>query len=150
MIGLSGRRMLPRSRKVQSVPCFGSVEFVTCLWIACAICSTLLATAEGFHIFTRYGKQHEPRAGSLIWSRYGRSDGPHKLHVSLQKYAEMEPREYRFYLGSRYGKRSSPDYRTVSSVDRFSAALSFMDHVDGVDLDAENDASNGSDPQPLS
>ncbi|XP_076293314.1 uncharacterized protein LOC143215241 [Lasioglossum baleicum] len=140
--------MLPRSRKVQSVPCFGSVEFVTCVWIACALL-TLLASAEGFHILTRYGKRHEPHAGSLIWSRYGRSDGSQNVGMPLPKLVEVVPRENRFYLG-RYGKRSSPDYRTVSSVDRFSAVLGFMGHTGHVSFDRELDANQGSDPEFLS
>ncbi|XP_076656506.1 uncharacterized protein LOC143361091 [Halictus rubicundus] len=145
---LSGRRMLPRSRKVQSVLCFRSVEFVTCVWIACAVL-ILLASAEGFHIPTRYGKRHEPRAGSLIWTRYGRSGDAQKIAMLLPKFVEMVPRENRFYLSSRYGKRSSSNCRSVSSMDRFSGNLGFMDHAGNVVLDRELDANNASDPEFL-
>ncbi|XP_078034260.1 uncharacterized protein LOC144468569 [Augochlora pura] len=135
--------MHPRSRKVQSVPCFGSVEFATCVWIACAVL-TLLASTEGFRILDRYGKRHEPRVDPLMWLRYGRSDG------SLSNAVEVMPRENRLFLNIRYGKRSSPDHRTVSSVDRFGAVLGLVGRAGRVELVREIDASNASDPEFLS
>lgn len=67
--------------------------------------------------------------------RYGRSEsGVEKASKSqLAKLVEAEvPRIDRFVWGGRYDdrKRSPPDYRPVSSVNRFSAVLDFMDQVD--------------------
>nr|XP_033336256.1 uncharacterized protein LOC117226234 [Megalopta genalis] len=137
--------MHPRSRKVQTVPCFGSVEFATCVWIACAVL-TLLASAEGFRILDRYGKRHEPRVDPLMWLRYGRSDGSQN-GMPLPNAVDAMPRKNRLFLNIRYGKRSSPDYRTVSSVDRFNAVLGFVGRDESV---REIDASNASDPEFLS
>ncbi|XP_029039157.1 uncharacterized protein LOC114874224 [Osmia bicornis bicornis] len=137
--------MFPRGRKIQLIPCFGSVEIVTCLWIACAVL-TLVASQPNFYI-GRYGKRQEPRADSLFvsGSRYGRSQNLQKSSEYLPKLVEVVPRMDRFFLGSRYGKRSPLDYRTVSSVNRFSAVLNFMDQVNHVNLDRDNDARNGND-----
>ncbi|XP_076638902.1 uncharacterized protein LOC143351036 [Colletes latitarsis] len=141
--------MLSRGKRAQLVPCFGSVEFAMCLWIACAVL-TLVASHPNFYTL-RYGKRHEPRAGNLfpLGSRYGRSDGFQKDGKSLPKLVQVVPRVDRFFWGSRYGKRSSPDYRTVSSVNQFSAVLDFMDRVNEVNLEQQNDASNVNDPDLL-
>ncbi|XP_076390989.1 uncharacterized protein LOC105662382 isoform X2 [Megachile rotundata] len=137
--------MFLRGRKAQLVPCFGSVEILTCLWIASAVL-TLVASQPNFYI-SRYGKRQEPRAESLfmLGSRYGRSENVQKGSEFLPKLVEVVPRMDRFFLGSRYGKRSPSDYRTVSSVNRFSAVLNFMDQVNHVNLDRDNDANNGND-----
>lgn len=76
--------------------------------------------------------------------RYGReSESGMASKSQLAKLVEAEvPRIDRFVWGGRYdGKRSPPiDYRPVSSVNRFSAVLDFMDQVD---LDREkNDLGN--------
>lgn len=76
--------------------------------------------------------------------RYGReSESGVASKSQLAKLVEAEvPRIDRFVWGGRYdGKRSPPiDYRPVSSVNRFSAVLDFMDQVD---LDREkNDLGN--------
>ncbi|XP_076181753.1 uncharacterized protein LOC143153955 [Ptiloglossa arizonensis] len=143
--------MLPRGRKIQLVPCFGSIEFAMCLWIACTIL-TLVASQQSFYNHNWYGKRHEPRAGSVLvsGSRYGRSDGFQKDGKSLPKLVQVVPRVDRFFWSNRFGKRSPPDYRTVSSVNRFSAVLDFMDRVNEVDLERDNDASNVNDPDLLS
>ncbi|KAK1117989.1 hypothetical protein K0M31_015439 [Melipona bicolor] len=114
-----------------------------CLWVACAVL-TLVASQQKFYIQGRYGKRQEPRAVSdafyVSGGRYGRNENSQKTSKSLPKLVEVEvPRIDRFFWGGRYGKRSPPDYRTVSSVNRFSAMLNFMDQVD---LDRENDVSN--------
>ncbi|XP_053972714.1 uncharacterized protein LOC128873280 [Hylaeus volcanicus] len=143
--------MLSRGRKAQLMPCFGSVEFTTCLWIACAVL-TLVASQPSYYSHSRYGKRHEPRAGSVFvsGSRYGRSDGFQNEGKPLPKLVQVVPRMDRFFWGSRYGKRSPSDYRTVSSVNRFSAVLDFMDRVNEVDLGRDNDANNVNDPDLLS
>ncbi|XP_073968096.1 uncharacterized protein [Bombus fervidus] len=136
--------MLSRRGKTQLVPCFGTIEIVMCLWIACMVL-TLVASQQKFYIQGRYGKRQEPRTDSFFVSggRYGRSENMQKVSKSLPKLVEVEvPRIDRFFWGSRYGKLSPPDYRTVSSVNRFSAILNFMDQVN---LDRENDASNRND-----
>ncbi|XP_006611109.1 uncharacterized protein LOC102677466 [Apis dorsata] len=136
--------MHSRGRKMQLVPCFGGVEIVLCLWITSAVL-TLVASQQKFYIQGRYGKRQEPRTDSFYVSggRYGRSEnGMEKASKSqLAKLVEVEvPRIDRFVWGGRYGKRSPPDYhRPISSVNRFSAVLDFMDRVD---LDRENDLSN--------
>nr|UES72892.1 RYamide [Carausius morosus] len=65
--------------------------------------AVLLASAQQFQDNSRYAKRDEvavpARGGSHVWSsRYGRS-GNH---------AEVTLRNDRFFLGSRYGKRSDP------------------------------------------
>ncbi|KAK9307090.1 hypothetical protein QLX08_002427 [Tetragonisca angustula] len=135
--------MFSRCRKTQLVPCFSSIEIVMCLWVACAVL-TLVASQQKFYIQGRYGKREEPRAASdafyVSGGRYGRNENSQKTSKSLPRLVEVEvPRIDRFFWGDRYGKRSPPDYRTVSSVNRFSAVLNFMDQVD---LDRENDISN--------
>ncbi|CAL7933273.1 unnamed protein product [Xylocopa violacea] len=140
--------MLSRNRKAQLVPCFGSVEVVVCLWVASAVL-TLVASQQKFYIQGRYGKRQEPHADSFFVSggRYGRSESLQRESKSLPKLVEMVPRMERYYWDSRYGKRIPPDYRPLSSVNRFSAVLNFMDQID---LDRENDASNGNDLDLLS
>ncbi|XP_076763689.1 uncharacterized protein LOC143431068 [Xylocopa sonorina] len=135
--------MLSRNRKARFVPCFGSVEVVVCLWVACAVL-TLVASQQKFYIQGRYGKRQEPHADSFFISggRYGRSGSK-----SLPKLVEIVPRVDRYYWDSRHGKRVPQDYRPLSSVNRFSAVLDFMDQID---LDRENDASNENDLDPLS
>lgn len=76
--------------------------------------------------------------------RYGRSE---RVSKALPKLVEMVPRMDRFYWGSRYGKRSSQDYRTVASVNRFSAVLNFMNQVK---LDRQNEARTGTNFDLLS
>ncbi|OAD55358.1 hypothetical protein WN48_04872 [Eufriesea mexicana] len=140
--------MLSRGRKAQFAPWFSSVEIVMCLWITCAVL-TLVASQQKFYIQGRYGKRQEPRADSFYISggRYGRSEHLQKPSKSLPKLVEVEvPRIERYLWGGRYGKRPTPDYRTVSSVNRFSAVLNFMDQVD---LDRENDVSDRNDLDPL-
>ncbi|CAD1474552.1 unnamed protein product [Heterotrigona itama] len=133
--------MLSRCRKTQLIPCFSSIEIVMCLWVVCAVL-TLVASQQKFYIQGRYGKRQEPRADAFYVSggRYGRNENSQETSKSLPKLVEVEvPRIDRFFWNGRYGKHSPPDYRSVSSVNRFSAVLNFMDQVD---LDRENDASN--------
>ncbi|XP_017877564.1 uncharacterized protein LOC108623518 [Ceratina calcarata] len=139
--------MISRGRKPQLVPYFGSVEMVICLWITCAIL-TLVASQQKFYIQGRYGKRHEPHAESFFVSggRYGRSENLGR-ESKLPKLVEVVPRTDRLFWDSRYGKRSPPDYRPVSSVNRFSAVLNFMDQIN---LDRENEPSNGNDLDLLS
>lgn len=69
----------------------------------------------------------------FVPARFGRSEGV-KRPKSSPKLFEIEPRVDRFFLGSRYGKRSSPvvpqrappealNYR------RFEAAIAYLDRI---------------------
>ncbi|XP_076680543.1 uncharacterized protein LOC143375397 [Andrena cerasifolii] len=141
--------MVSRGGKALLVPCFGSVEFVTCLWIACAVL-TLVASHQNFYIPSRYGKRHEPRAVAdglfVSGSRYGRSAVLQRGGKSLPKFVEQEPREGQSFWVTRYGKRSPPDYRSVAPVNRFSAVLDFMDRVHRINLQKDASKGNGFDP----
>lgn len=81
----------------------------------------------------------------ITGGRYGRSDALQKGSKLLPKLMELKPREDRSFWVTRYGKRSPQDYRTVSSVNRFSAVLDFMDRVHRVDLDQDDDKGNDLD-----
>lgn len=135
----SKRVMVLHGRKTRMMPGFGiSVEFVTCLWITCAIL-TLVASDRTFYP-QRIGKRLELREEPFIpGSRYGRSGGQGKNGNAMPKLVEIVPRMDRFFWGSRYGKRVPLQYQSASSLNRFTAVLDYMDREN----EMENDRGHG-------
>ncbi|XP_076241395.1 uncharacterized protein LOC143183636 [Calliopsis andreniformis] len=138
--------MLSRGRKIQLVPCFNSVEFVMCLWIACAVL-TLVASHQSFYTH-RYGKRFEPRIVAdnsfITGSRYGRSD-PSQKCKKVPTFQEVQPPVDMSTQLNRYEERIPQDFRTASFENRLSAILDFMYRANGADLERDDDKGNDLD-----
>ncbi|OXU24064.1 hypothetical protein TSAR_002118 [Trichomalopsis sarcophagae] len=82
----------------------------------------------------RYGRSEDRSSGKFFSpGRYGRSKG-HKNPKELSKFFEIKPRVDQFFIGSRYGKRSSSMLEPQAPLEalnyqRFEAAIDYLDRI---------------------
>ncbi|GFG36065.1 hypothetical protein Cfor_02598 [Coptotermes formosanus] len=92
------------------------------LLVTLLICSLVILASSGqFYASGRYGKRGELSLRSMFWSgsRYGRSNGAGggRRQQGRSSPVEVAVRNDRFFIGSRYGKRSEePPATTDGSV----------------------------------
>ncbi|XP_046614821.1 uncharacterized protein LOC124302573 [Neodiprion virginianus] len=112
----------------------GGFEMTAWIWIGCTV-ATLVTSQQNFYTNGRYGKRQDPEEASSFWSgsRYGRSgvSGADKEKIEeAGKDMEVSPRTDRFFLGSRYGKRTFSNNERVDSLKHFKTTLDFLISVD--------------------
>ncbi|XP_048515067.1 uncharacterized protein LOC105683582 [Athalia rosae] len=118
--------------------CSMTIEITAWIWIVYMV--TTVVTAQNFYTNGRYGKRQDPGQGFSFWSgsRYGRSGGavPNDLpkndadDETSVKDVEVSPRIDRFFLGSRYGKRTFSNDQRTDSLKHFETSLDFLISVD--------------------